>query len=294
MSSDTWFVIKVLVVGGTMLAVPAARACNKVDAHRYARTFPSQRITSHADDVGSTRLVARTDGAADAVQTSDGSSKVLSAVEVSAKRQELAMKSEVFTVTVPATIEIISAIPASTQEFTNVWGGAPTSKQSRQLARVVDEDGHIRSIRSTTRGTSLERVKKAFHGDSEYLLFVGHNEDGQFKLLDGTSLSLERLANRCKIYVKRCILVSCRAIEFIPDDASTVGLESSPTLTQGYNIVRSLERSLFRRPEKLVSLADVKHHLEQLERRQKIRGVTTKVVAATSFVVVVYVANSTK
>lgn len=129
------------------------------------------------------------------------------------------------------TISIYSAIPSSKSEVDSVFGKMPsfsTYWTAQRLGKVAKNIKELKSVSSprpvnihaaNTKAGLLGTIQNANADD--FLLFIGHNEDGVLKLPTGDSVPLSELNAALDARGAKGVVLTCESIRFVRDKAGT-------------------------------------------------------------------------
>lgn len=138
---------------------------------------------------------------------------------------------------------VVSFLPRTDTEFTAVHSYTPSASKLRESVRANERlnelfpAGKIASPPSN----DTEMAELLRDAKTDYVIIIGHNDQGSFVFPNGSRNSLESMDGQCIEYKVRCIFLSCSAERYV--QASSGSIEDiSPH--QAYLIAKNLEQRL--------------------------------------------------
>jgi len=115
-------------------------------------------------------------------------------------------------------VVVVGVFPNDANEFQNIYRREPTyteaidmAKTQRQLARVNQPSLKFHPEARTKSGfESLIR-----QAEEQTIIVAGHNEKGEFRFADGSSLNLTKIDTLLKEHNKQAIVLSCAANDYV-------------------------------------------------------------------------------
>jgi hypothetical protein len=190
---------------------------------------------------------------------------------IKAARINAAEKTEINNELRPS-IDTFLVAPANSEEYVRIFGTPGTTSQDTTMAQLRE----IRRIRQqmkadfggTARSPDLNstNVRRAIRfSRSSFILIVGHNDQGSFRFLDGSSVQLDDFVDATRPD-QRMIIVSCSAKAMLSNQAAHKAAATQDDLTypQAFEIAKAIQEYLASAGPQ-VSLEMVRQALQRAE-----------------------------
>ena len=178
-------------------------------------------------------------------------------------------------------IEAHFVLPKTQQQYKSIFGKSPSAQNVAEMKRMrkriqtefsSDVDDFINATNiSALMGNSQSRV----------FMLVGHNDNGRFQFIDGSSSTFSELLDMAGTHHKILVLVSCEAHKHIHADRIAVGTKTLVNLESSVEIAKRLTV----RPS--WSIDAIVYEMESAEKTVRERYIIKRVVVAGSTVVAV-------
>jgi hypothetical protein len=196
------------------------------------------------------------------------------------------------------TVETFLVAPINSDEYVRVFGqkgSAPatiTQAQSTEITKIkqrLQADFHRTAGNRDINGDNYKRVI----GDSKssYVLIVGHNDDGFFHFLDGSTTLLDDLVTAARPD-QRLVLLSCKAESRLSNQSAKKAAATQYELTyaQAFDIATKVQQFIASAGSD-ISLGAIRDFLQGSEAQSSVRykvGVfATKAVCAAGAIIVI-------
>lgn len=138
---------------------------------------------------------------------------------------------------------VVSFLPQTDSEFKAIYSEPPSA---RKLAESVRANERLRKSFSSEKFLSPPNDDEGFgqvlqDARTDYIVIIGHNDDGSFVMPSGNSYSLTSMDGQCIEFKVRCIFISCSAAQYL--DVSAGAIEDIPP-EQAFLIAKRLEQRL--------------------------------------------------
>ena len=128
-------------------------------------------------------------------------------------------------------------------------------------------------------GLSASKFKENIQSGTKegIVIVVGHNEDGLFRFIDGSSDDLADLANICSAAGQLCVFVSCNAYSHLLG-SNSVGLDREIGFAQSVDLAQSIVRFLSAHQDTGTSAEEIQNFVRGIKRDEK-KVYETKLIA---------------
>ncbi len=138
------------------------------------------------------------------------------------------------------TSRIFSQVPLSESEYRIVFPSAKLSKGESD--EIIDAGRFFKTLSPDADGSVINSSDFSAYLSTQKddnIIIVGHNKDGRFAFLDGTSSKISDMVEDCAKNNKNCIFISCRSNDFVK--LGMVGVKRDLTLEEGLYIANKLD-----------------------------------------------------
>lgn len=138
-----------------------------------------------------------------------------------------------------STASVLYQLPFSEADYKKVF-----NKEVMSVTEKAEIESAKRFfVRSSLVENKSVRSPEAFNkylneSPSQNIIVVGHNENGHFSFLDGTSSKISTLSEDCAQARKTCIFISCRSKDYVA--AGSIGVKRELTLEEGIYIAEKI------------------------------------------------------
>ncbi len=145
----------------------------------------------------------------------------------------------------PARFRHYAAVPGDPGEFNAVFGldapmsGLKGTYQTRVRMEAID---HLTLASRADKTEDLMRFVDEADGD--FVTFVGHNEDGHFRLPSGQSVDMAELSAHCAEVGTPCVFLSCSSARVVEGPLGAVGTQGGLTYDDAIAAMHDLERTM--------------------------------------------------
>lgn len=171
----------------------------------------------------------------------------------------------------PNTVATFIVSPTNEEEYHKIFKpDSPTSNQTENLTQT--QASELRSVKASLKDTLGRDRPDDLSGNSvaariraapaSFVIVVGHNDKGDFRFPDGTSTTIDSMAQAARPD-QRLIFISCRAAEYLTQPNSA-GARRELTYPEAFRIAKSIENQIAAIPVGL-SIDGVKQRLESTE-----------------------------
>jgi hypothetical protein len=183
-------------------------------------------------------------------------------------------------------------LPTNTEEFVTIFKRETSLKDTSDVSSAARRIASLGLSKDTSKWSTVARDGIIGDIGEDILVFVGHNEKGEFRFLNGYSTGISELANACRGAGKVCIFLSCNSLAYAPD-GSSVGVPSALSFAESLKILEAIDSQLRARRAtggEKVSLEEMTRWLSDVtleaDRRVKITSVAFKGCGAASSLIV--------
>ena len=121
-----------------------------------------------------------------------------------------------------SSVAVFSALPTSIEQFRRVFnGGRPTALDLATYQRA--------SRRLDGVGVKVADIDAGLSAPGRLFLIVGHNDNGQLRLVDGSPIRLADISERCEHSFKICVFLVCNGREHVGSGSRSYGRAITPT-----------------------------------------------------------------
>ncbi len=176
----------------------------------------------------------------------------------------------------PPTSSLFFLGPVNQNDYTKVFPESQGVTRSNldELAKVrghlLHEFDRRDADRDTTAATFEQKVQKA---SGSFVMVVGHNSNGRFIFLDGSSEGISELAEMAAKHEKRAVFLSCRSRQHIKRSPA-VGLSLDVEAKRALDLAKDIDKFLKGREGRPVTLVEMHSFLNsaelKAERRHKV------------------------
>lgn len=165
-------------------------------------------------------------------------------------------------------------------EYKAVYESEATASKARELVATKQALADLEIKKAEVGAVALR--KELERSEAAYALFVGHNESGKFKFLDGTSMSLADIAEHATVTQKIPIFISCGAKSYV---SKAVGVHRELGVSEA--LAATKEVMAFIQRHETVSPEQIQEHLTKFNQKYRVAYIVQKGChAATGLLVV--------
>lgn len=161
---------------------------------------------------------------------------------------------------VEPTARLFLHVPTKAMEFEATMGRKPTASDQAELrraARQVDNLAGFIVDRSAPEGELRSNFEK--YGENIFI-FVGHNDKGRFRFLNGTSRPMREVVGGCMAAQKACVFLACHSSTYT-QDGPAIGVSDRLNFVEALHVAAALGKQLSAKGGKRASMADVRDWL---------------------------------
>lgn len=111
---------------------------------------------------------------------------------------------------VAATGLTIMALPTDALTFAKIYDRPPSASELRELSAHRGD-----AIPDAVPSTAATLATTLANSNAKFVTFIGHNDRGQFRFPDGSSLRLYDIIRICIQHGKRAVFLSCEADQYV-------------------------------------------------------------------------------
>jgi hypothetical protein len=140
-----------------------------------------------------------------------------------------------------------AVVPKNEHDYHSVFGGESWSeKQSGHMQSAFSSLSKLQNASFDSGSRSIDQLFGVIgNSKNRYLIIIGHNENGSLKLLDGSSVSLSNVADRCETHGAFCIVLSCKSEDHVKiSDGTTLFIRSDISFEEASMIAKAMEMTL--------------------------------------------------
>lgn len=104
---------------------------------------------------------------------------------------------------------VLSALPHTALEFENMYKHKPSPEQESYMKSYYKLDAQ------SDRLVKADLLQKIAQSREDVIIIIGHNIDGNFYNLDGSSIQISDIIARCALEGKLCVVLSCQSRSYI-------------------------------------------------------------------------------
>lgn len=178
----------------------------------------------------------------------------------------------------PSKVSVFVTLPVTEAQYNTVYEKPLAASRAAELNRTAKTLRELAIPSSEIGAESLaQELQKS---DSAYVMFVGHNEEGHFRFLDGTSTSLLEIAETTAKIDRIPIFISCGSKRYVSEAIGThreIGVAEALAATR--SLIDYLANGGVDR-----SPVDIQEHLTSFNRKYRVAFLLQKGCAAGAFV----------
>lgn len=158
---------------------------------------------------------------------------------------------------------VVYQLPTTNEEYQRLYPARLISKSVQEeiaRARSAFPQTQLQQGRAMSASTFGQSISNA---ESDVVTVIGHNVEGRFAFVDGTTRSLVDLAEDCGAARKLCIFLSCNAAKLLRSGG--VGVARSITFDEAITMAKVIEAKLLARGSAQITYANVERLVKDLD-----------------------------
>ena len=180
----------------------------------------------------------------------------------------------------PARFQHFASVPADAVEAEAVFGPAFDARAMSGLHRTRARMELVERMTLATRDAGAEDLFRFVDdADTDFVTFIGHNDDGHLRLPSGHSVDMVELSAHCADRGKACVFLSCDSAPVVRDHTGVVGTMGELTFDDAMAAMRELEQVMAQQAMDQVSVHTmagllseaVQRGVSQSQRRARVR-----------------------
>jgi hypothetical protein len=163
------------------------------------------------------------------------------------------------------TVSMFINVPSDAGEYEKVYQEAPTAPQLNELnsAQATLKAQFPGANTSTTKATVENAIAQA---PGSFVLFVGHNDNGNYRFRNGDKMPISEIAGLSTKYGKVAIFDLCSAKPYL-GAAVAAATQTELPLNQGFQIAQELEKVFKGRNGDAITPSEVQDVLTSIENK---------------------------
>ncbi|MGV6830358.1 MAG: hypothetical protein ACWA5P_02190 [bacterium] len=158
-------------------------------------------------------------------------------------------------------VEHFVVIPDSASTYQKIFSSNPDTRELNKIQSIrkdLEKSDNILIAQEDSGGIQIAEFIE--NSESNYITFTGHNESGLLKLPSGESIELNKVAELCVEFAKRCVFLSCKSNDYI-SSTSNSGVNSELSFSDANSMIVAINKKSERSKNNEISYNDFSNYV---------------------------------